>query len=260
MDFFTYTDGLDTPWAILKALEQRLAPTERARRLELSREYRALQKVPKSQSLDKYFQLWETTYAECEKINLPEIQDHAAICDFVTMIKTLEPAYWGAYEVNLNDKIDARINVPTLYEAVEKFQNSLCLSQASSKAASHTAFATLQGEAPSNGASKGRANGSPQSKQAKACLRGEMHRFSECPYLIKQKRPAGWTPNEQTKNTIDEKIANSERLKETVDSYKKSADEKEKTRRSSDARSKQAPQSTATSFAVTRTINKLRDS
>jgi hypothetical protein len=58
--------GLDTPYEMLKALKKRLAPTDRAKRLELARTYQALRKAPKAQSLDSWLLLWETTYSKAE--------------------------------------------------------------------------------------------------------------------------------------------------------------------------------------------------
>jgi hypothetical protein len=93
----TYMYGLDTPFEILKALKKRLAPTDRARRLELAREYQALKKAPRAQSLDSWLQLWETIFAEAEKLQLAEIQDNKALYDFILAIKGVDTAYANAY-------------------------------------------------------------------------------------------------------------------------------------------------------------------
>ncbi|KAF7507258.1 hypothetical protein GJ744_010816 [Endocarpon pusillum] len=56
-DLQTYFRGLDTPYETLQAFKRRLAPTDRAQRLELPREYHALKRAPKSQSIDSWLQL-----------------------------------------------------------------------------------------------------------------------------------------------------------------------------------------------------------
>lgn len=112
-----YTEGLDTPCAILKALRKRVAPTDRARQVELSIEYQAHKNVFKSQSIVKYLQQWETTCSECEKLKLPDTQDHRAVCDFIQAVKTINSAYRCSYQVYLNRQLNKGLDIPTLYNA-----------------------------------------------------------------------------------------------------------------------------------------------
>ncbi len=141
-----YMRKLGTPYAILRALKKRLAPTDRARRLELSRELQALKKAPRAQALDKWLLQWETIYAEAEDLNLADIQDHKALYDFIFAIKSVDSAYASAYQVYVDTKLedeDAEESIPTLYDAVERFRNNLRLNRASTKTYTHSAFATL---------------------------------------------------------------------------------------------------------------------
>ena len=68
-----YIQGLNTPYAILKALEKRLAPTDLMPRIRLLRELQAVKKALRGQSLEKWLLQWETTLAEAEKLNLADI-------------------------------------------------------------------------------------------------------------------------------------------------------------------------------------------
>jgi hypothetical protein len=91
-------DGLSTVYDILQALKKRLALTDRTRRLQLAQEYNALKTAPsKAQSTERWLQQWEITYAEADKHNLAEIQDHRAVYDFIQAIKAIDPAYASAY-------------------------------------------------------------------------------------------------------------------------------------------------------------------
>jgi hypothetical protein len=92
-----YIRGVDSPHDILQALKKRLAPTDRARRLQLAQAYHALKKAPRAQGTEHWLQQWETTYAEAEKLNLAEIQDHKALYDCIQASKAIDPAYANAY-------------------------------------------------------------------------------------------------------------------------------------------------------------------
>ena len=124
--------SLSTPYAILKALEKRLASTDRTRRIELSRELQALKKGPRGQSLDAWLLQWETTFAQAEKLNLADIQDQKALYDFMQATKSVDPAYAGAYQIYVDSMLEQGGNVPTFYDTVERFRNNLRLSPATS--------------------------------------------------------------------------------------------------------------------------------
>jgi hypothetical protein len=121
-----YIRGVDFRCNILQALKKRLAPTDRARRLQLAQAYNALKKAPRAQGTGHWLQQWETTYAEAEKLNLAEIQVHKALYDFIQASKAIDPAYANAYQVYVDTKLeDDANNVSTLYNAVERFRNNI---------------------------------------------------------------------------------------------------------------------------------------
>jgi hypothetical protein len=68
-----YLDGADTVYQKLMALKKRLAPTDRARTLEVTRRYRELLHGPRAQQQEKWLQQCERTYAEAVKIKLPDV-------------------------------------------------------------------------------------------------------------------------------------------------------------------------------------------
>ena len=142
-----YIHGLSTLYAILKALKKHLAPTDRRRRIELARDLYALKKAPRGQSLDKWLLHWETTFAEAEKLNLADIQDHKALYDFIQATKSVDPAYASGYQIHVNTMIGEGGKIPTLYDAVERFRNNARLNRAAPKSSIYAlSFATLQGE------------------------------------------------------------------------------------------------------------------
>jgi hypothetical protein len=50
--YLTYTFDCDTPYDMLVALKQRVAPTDQARKIELINQYQKLKKTPRSQNLE----------------------------------------------------------------------------------------------------------------------------------------------------------------------------------------------------------------
>jgi hypothetical protein len=127
-------------------LKLRVAPTDRARKLELVQKYQELKKAPRTQQIDTWIEAWERTYTQMKEADLPDVQDDRALFDFILAIKSLDSTYASTHEVLLNEKIRKKEEIPTLYEAVADFRNHLRLNRVTTKAASHTAFATLNGE------------------------------------------------------------------------------------------------------------------
>ena len=57
--FLSYTFNKESTYDVLVALRQRIAPSDRARKLELTQWYTKLKKAPKSQNIDIWLQSWE---------------------------------------------------------------------------------------------------------------------------------------------------------------------------------------------------------
>ena len=87
----------------------------------------------------------------------------------------------------------------------------------STTTANNSAFATLQNNANSNSNS--------DSKWHKKCICGFTHRYDDCYYIAKQKRPQGWKPNPDIQNKIDEMISSIPWVKSMVNRIRKNAKE-----------------------------------
>ena len=55
----------------------------------------------------------------------------------------------------------------------------------------------------------------PTQERGRDCVCGQPHRFKDCPYLIREKRPPDWTPDQDTQERVKEKLQNP-RLKAAV--------------------------------------------
>jgi hypothetical protein len=81
-----YIQDCTTIWQMLVALKKRLAPTTRARELEVVRRYTKLKQYTKRDEPEQWLRSWEETYSEAKKLNLPDVADHRATYDFLQAI------------------------------------------------------------------------------------------------------------------------------------------------------------------------------
>jgi hypothetical protein len=93
----------------------------------------------------------------------------------------------------------------------------------STSTANNSAFATLQGNSNSNSNSNSDPNGSSNSNSRwhKECICGLVHRFNDCYYIAKQKRPHGWRPNPDVQKKVDETISSTPWIKRIVNRIQK---------------------------------------
>jgi hypothetical protein len=220
----TYILEKTTPYQMLAALKLRIAPTDRARELETARQYQELKNAPKSQDTEVWLQRWEKVYTEAAKLNIPDVQKDRPIYEFLRTVKSIDSAFSSTHEILVDEKITENKPIPTIYELIAKFRNHIRLNRLlpTESSSSHTAFATLNGEA--------------QDKQTepwkKECVCGEIHRFKECLYLIDHLRTPEWAPDAEIQKKIDMKLAENEWLRDMVENAQKYANR----------RTKQAPQ------------------
>ena len=225
-----YLDGANTVYQKLAALRKRLAPTDRARRLDVARKYRELLRGPKAQQPEKWLQQYERVHAEAVKNELPDVQDDSAQHDFLDALRSTDMGYVSGREAVLADRIERNDAPPSVKDLIENYRNYLRTTTArnSSKGPSRTAFATLQGTSQESSENEHEQRQKKQNSKSKSsdCLCGETHRFSDCPYLIEELREAAWVPNEEIKRQIDEKLSKIPKLRAAVEKAQKQAREK----------------------------------
>jgi hypothetical protein len=214
-----------TPWKMLSILKLRIAPTDRARKLELARQYQELKKAPRNNQIDPWLSRWETTYKEAEKLALPDVQEDRATYDFLQAVKSLDSNYAVTHEIFISEKIKKNEALPSVHEAVADFRNYLCLNRASSKTSSRSTFATWNGEPQSKPgeAQNTRKSAKKDGPWTKPCLCGEIHRWSSCSYIVEQLRKPGWTGDSDIQKEIDDKLSKNARLRHFVEIARKQA-------------------------------------
>lgn len=172
------------PWDILRALKQRLAPSDQARSLEIKQNYHRLCKGPGSQNVEAWLDEWTLTFTKATEYSIAEVTGSRPVRDFLMAIRTKEPTFANTHFILLK-----HLQAGNLYEIVEDFRQHVWLQQLSGPAQgeSHSAFPT---KSTSN---------TPifrgQQTPPKPCLCGDLHWVSDCAYLVSEKRTKGWKPD-----------------------------------------------------------------
>jgi len=217
-NYLTYTFKCSTTHEMLTALKQRVAPTDRARKLEVSNRYQRLKKAPRNQNIDQWLQQWEKAYTDCKDLNLPEVDEDRAVYDFLNAISDLASSFSSNWIIELQRQADIGQNTVDLYKIVEFYRNYRRLSNAQKGRATHGAFpAAFQGQ---NQDSDRRSDGK-RGKKRSQCLCGEEHRYRDCPYLMETRRPADWKPDPAIQSQIEQALQQSEKLRSIVDGIRK---------------------------------------
>ena len=182
---------------MLVKLKARFGPTDKTRRAEMLIKYRKIQKAPRIKSLEPWLHEWEMIYHNAVELNLPDVAEDRVTMDFLRSIQNVNPGFL-AYWIHNTEVTDI---YPTLYKIIQKFRIHI-RQNPEQKLASHRTFATTSqghGQTTENGSN----DVGNKTTFNKKCVCGEIHRFKDCPYLVKLKRPHGWTPKPDLQKTID---------------------------------------------------------
>ena len=221
---YTFIQDDKTSWEILRTLKKRLSPTTRARQHELVRQYNELKKAPWSQNIEKWLQTWERVYKQCMSQELPDVTGDRPIFDFLTAIRGVDSSYADAQEVHVIDKIESG-HTPTIFDIIEKYRDHQRMIKSTTKSASHTAFATFQGEQQPD---ESRQPQKQKDYSNRPCLCGETHEFKTCAYLVEKLRSPKWSPDPRIQGRIEGILERSARLRQTIDRLNNPAPEQSK--------------------------------
>ena len=186
------------PWDLLRALKNRLAPSDEARSLEVEQSYHKLCKGPRSQDLETWLDEWVTTYTKAKELGIFEVSGTRPIRDFLMAARHRETSFADVQMARLDEN---RSN--NLFDLIEKFRQHLRLQrlqQPASTKNTHSAFSAHS--SPSF-------RGKQVSRPPKPCLCGDTHWLADCYYLIPEKRPKGWEPNADKQKLVDDALKDS---------------------------------------------------
>jgi hypothetical protein len=118
-----YIANKDSVYQILSALKKRIAPTDRARELEVTRQYRDLQKAPKNQQIKKWIEQWEKIHADAENLDLLDIKNGRPLYDFLNAVRTISPGFADTKIGIINKRLAENKELPSLYNILKQYRN-----------------------------------------------------------------------------------------------------------------------------------------
>ena len=200
------------PWSILKRLKERLAPSDKARSLELELKYHLLCKGPKNQEVDKWLDDWTQTYTQAIQLRIAEVQGDRPVRDFLLAISQKDPHFAAVYTIKQEEgqAID-------MYALIETFRRTQRLQNlyTTSSTKSHSAFAADKDASQSKSRSKSPMPKFKGDKHAPKCICQEQHYYVDCCYLNTTVRPANWKADPQIQSLVD-KVLLDQTLKKRI--------------------------------------------
>ena len=88
----------DSEYKMLTTLMNRVAPTDRARSIELIKSWKKALKAGKKQNQEIWLANLEKLQAQCTKVKLPEIQGHRPLFDFLHAVSNINTKFAGYWE------------------------------------------------------------------------------------------------------------------------------------------------------------------
>ena len=205
VQYAVYIEKESHPWDQLAALKRRLAPSDDARKLELEQRYARIKQGPGNQDLEKWLDEWSIVVEKANTAKIAEVSENRPVRDFLLAIRNKYSSWTDSQLSTVNKK-----TVNDLPEIVESFRQFIRITQLNSngnKSGSHSAFAVDQEikdthtQTTTETSFRGRKIQTPR-----ACLCGETHWFSECPYLTADARPAHWRADPAIRAKVDEEL------------------------------------------------------
>ena len=187
------------PYNILKALKERLAPTDKARALQLRGRYYKLMKGPGNQHIETWINEWQQMFYEASACNLAETQGDRPLTDFLLAVQTKSPSYADSQLTNL----EWNPNTRTMDQQIESYRQYIRLNAAARpaiKSGEHSAFAMGRSRSSENANFRGNNLNPPQ------CLCGKKHWYPECFYYNPVIKPANWLDDPEIKKKVDESL------------------------------------------------------
>jgi hypothetical protein len=191
---------------VLVALRWRIAPTDRARKTELSQRYGKLKKALRSQNIEAWLQTWEQTYTECKQLKIPIVKDNLPLYNFLNVIANIAPEFSSVWMVNLETLEADGKSLPDIFRIIGLFRDHQQLANARRSKGSSAFPASLKDQPLESGLSTKNPKEPRIDPKKRPCICGTEHLFSACPYLIKSLCPQGWTTDPEIKKVVDEKL------------------------------------------------------
>src|SRR5436853_2744255 len=176
---------------MLVNLQRRPKPKDDVRRLQLTDQYRELQKTPKNKDLDAWINSWKKVYREGVKLSQPIVLKDTTVQDFLRAVFDIAPDFASFWTNTIQNtlptttinaqgetiRVDTR---PDLYTIIVRFRVQRQILHSEAKSSSRSAFPTsLQRQQQRQQQGQQETGQKPPQK----CVCRQRHWFSECIYL-----------------------------------------------------------------------------
>jgi hypothetical protein len=197
-------------WDQLRALQTRLTSTNVARLMNIETRYRKLCKGLDMQDIETYLKNWQMTYTEAKAWNIEEISDNRSIRDFLVTLSARDPIFSQSYMMHIDD------DKTNLFDLIEKFRRYIRMSQTTNVrkvTENHFAFSAqgpsvFSAQRPTFNDQAADQSVSRSTSQQRRCLCGLFHSWSDCFYMVPERRPIDWTADPTKQARIDEALRN----------------------------------------------------
>ena len=226
--YLIYTFKCSTTYDVLVSLKKRVAPSDEARKIQLSTQYARLKKPPRNQNYEVWLQEWERVYTECKELGLPETDGNRSVKDFAYAVESITSG-WSEYWKNEFQRLEWKKEaLPDFFELVEIYRNHRRTELAQKGKTPQGSFAvTFKDESPnlkpdSKPESQLADEKKKEGRQPPLCLCGFRHFFNQCWYIAELTRPSWFKPNAEIQKKVEEKIASATpRTKARIEQIKK---------------------------------------
>jgi hypothetical protein len=210
--------------AQLKALKERVAPSDFARENEILDRYETVRKSAKSSKIEDWVAKWQKVLAEAKALNLPDVQGIRPTRHFLQAVQSIDSAfsnYWmNQIEAKAIDgKKDWEKDIPDGIKISNIFEKQYRALKSSHNKHGGAFPATFQGEEPPQPQGQQSQGQQPQGQgkgRKPVCLCGKNHYYGKCFYLNAAVRPDGWKPDQEIQNKIDQAIKEKPSLKDAI--------------------------------------------
>ena len=114
------------PYDYLKALRERLAPTDKARSLRFQTRYEELKKGPGNKNTEAWINEWDHMFVEASACNIAEVQEDRLVTDFLLAIMCKDEVYAAVQLSNLDQSGNPR----TMHQITQNYRQYVRLQQA----------------------------------------------------------------------------------------------------------------------------------
>lgn len=180
-EYVTYIIGKDTPYQILRALQEAVAPDPNFRIYEVDRQYKALcAGLPRGENVKQWLVKWEQLYAEATSIGHADVLNGVMLKYFVDAIGKTDPSWARTANHELGLRRLRRERTVTFMEMLNLYRQVVADQPSSTNAAYPASLNGQEQPKASNQEQPKASNPAKPDAPPRECVCGSKHWYSEC--------------------------------------------------------------------------------